>query len=427
MNQGLFWNLDLSSLYMAFLFKVCLFSGHKTVNIRGKEHANMDKPIFIKHAKVYLEEKVIPVGGIYIEKGRIQSIAEGEEVPVLPADAQIIDGKGLNLIPGFIDGHIHGAYGADVMDATEAALDTMAKNLASEGTTSFLATTITQSPENIAKALENIAAYENKAGQTELIGVHLEGPFVEKSKAGAQPEQYIMEPDVEKFSEWQKLSGGKIKTITMAPEHDQDGAFIRQLAEEGVNVSAGHTATDFAGMRQAVDYGVQQVTHLCNAMSGIHHRDIGVVGAAFQLEELRGEIIADGVHVAPEMLQLIYSNMGSGRLILITDSMRAKGLPAGDYELGGQPVIVDNGRAILKDGTLAGSILKMNEGAQQLLKLDGTGIEEIIEMASINPAKQLNVYDRKGSIEVGKDADVLLVDNQLNIKYTICQGTIAHQ
>ncbi|WP_067730202.1 N-acetylglucosamine-6-phosphate deacetylase [Oceanobacillus damuensis] len=382
--------------------------------------------LYIKNAKIYLENKVVPDGGIYIENGQIKSIVEGGELPDLPENVQIMNGKNFNAIPGFIDGHIHGAYGADVMDATEEALDTMAANLPSEGTTSFLATTITQSPENIDVALKNISAYESKPAQADLIGVHLEGPFVEKSKAGAQPEKYIIEPDLEKFKRWQKLSGGKIRTITMAPEHDKDGSFIGQLAESGVNVSAGHTATDFAGMKQAVAYGVQQVTHLCNAMSGIHHRDIGVVGAAFQLEELRGEVIADGIHIAPEMLQLIFNNMGSDRLILITDAMRAKGLPAGDYELGGQPVIVNEDRAVLKDGTLAGSILKMHEGAQQLLQLNGVDFEDIIKMASINPAKQLNVYDKKGTIEVDKDADILIVDDQLNIKHTICRGTIAY-
>ncbi|MGJ9458116.1 N-acetylglucosamine-6-phosphate deacetylase [Oceanobacillus sp. CF4.6] len=383
--------------------------------------------LYIKNAKLFLEDKVIPNGGIYIENRKIKAFVEDDDSFQLPDDVQVIDGANSNLIPGFIDGHIHGANGADTMDATEEALDTMTAALPSEGTTSFLATTITQSPENIAAALENIAGYRSKPGQTELIGIHLEGPFVEKSKAGAQPKKYIMEPDLGHFRKWQELSGGKIKTITMAPEHDRDGSFIKDLVGAGVNVSAGHTATDFAGMKRAVGYGVQQVTHLCNAMSGIHHRDIGVVGAAFQLEELRGEVIADGIHIAPEMLQLIFNNMGSERLILITDSMRAKGLPAGDYELGGQPVIVTEDRAVLEDGTLAGSILKMNEGAQQLLKLDGVSIENIIEMASVNPAKQIGVYDRKGSIEVGKDADILLVDDQLNIKYTICRGEIAYE
>ncbi|WP_087974309.1 N-acetylglucosamine-6-phosphate deacetylase [Oceanobacillus rekensis] len=382
-------------------------------------------PIYIKDANVYKEDNKISKSNIYIENGQIQTISNKDDFEKgLEEDVRIINATNLNAIPGFIDGHIHGTNGADVMDATEEALDTMAAALPQEGTTSFLATTITNSPDNIEKALVNVANYKNKPGQAEMIGVHLEGPFIEKSKAGAQPLEYIIEPDKQVFKKWQHLSGGKIKTVTMAPEHDRDGSFTRYLVSEGVNVSAGHTGTDFAGMKQAVGYGVRQVTHLCNAMSGIHHRDIGVVGAAFQLKELRGELIADGIHISPEMLQLIYNNMGSERLILITDAMRAKGLPDGDYELGGQPVQVANGRAVLADGTLAGSILKMNEGAKHLLQLDGVAVEDIIQMASVNPAKQLGVYDKKGSITVGKDADILLVDENFNIKYTLSRGII---
>ncbi|GAB3062372.1 N-acetylglucosamine-6-phosphate deacetylase [Virgibacillus ainsalahensis] len=384
--------------------------------------------LFIKNVSVFLEDKVLPNGGIYIENNQIKDIVEMKDnEKYTDGDIEVIDAKGLHAIPGFIDGHIHGANGADVMDATEAALDSMTSVLPREGTTSFLATTITQSPENIEKALSNIAAYKNKSGQAEIIGVHLEGPFVEKKRAGAQPLDYIIEPDIGLFEKWQQLSGNSIKTITMAPEYDGEGDFIKKLVASGVNVSAGHTDTNFAGMKKAVSHGVRQVTHLCNAMSGIHHRDIGVVGAAFQLEELRAELIADGVHVEQEMLQLIYHNIGAERLILITDAMRAKCLSMGDFELGGQPVKVTEDRAMLEDGTLAGSILKMNEGARKMLQLTGVSMQDIIKMASINPAKQIGMFETKGSISVGKDADVLLIDEKLNIKYTICRGVVAYK
>lgn len=381
-------------------------------------------PILIKNTTIYLEDRGIIKGNILLQNGKIAQISS-LEVEGEPATIQIIDGSNLSAIPGFIDGHIHGANGADTMDATEEAIDAMASFLPKEGTTSFLATTITQSPEKIDKALQNINKYKNKAAQAEMIGVHLEGPFVEKSKAGAQPLNYIAEPDIDQFMKWQELSGKAIRTITMAPEHDMDGAFIATLVENGINVSAGHTEVDFAGMKKAVKQGVRQLTHLCNAMNGIHHRDIGAVGAAFRLKELRAELIADGIHVADEMLQLIYDNIGSERLILISDAMRAKGLPAGDYELGGQPVKVNKDRAVLADGTLAGSILKMCDAARRMLGLDGVTLQDVVKMASSNPAKQINVYDRKGSIAVGKDADILLVDDDLNIKYTFCRGEIA--
>ncbi|TQS75084.1 N-acetylglucosamine-6-phosphate deacetylase [Ornithinibacillus gellani] len=389
----------------------------------------MDKRnLYIRNATIYTEKETLTNGNVLIEKGKIKAIfRDGEKPAAYPPSFRVIDGEGLNLIPGFIDGHIHGANGADVMDATEEAIDKIASVLPKEGTTSFLATTITQSKDNIEHALKNISHYPNKPGYAEVIGIHLEGPFLEVEKKGAQPAKYILEPDMELFDSWQALSGNKIKTITMAPEHDPNGDFIRHLSAAGINVSAGHTNANFDQMKQAVAHGVRQVTHICNAMNGIHHRDIGAVGAALQLKELRAELIADGIHVAPEMIDLIYRNMGSERLILITDAMRAKCLQPGDYELGGQPVEVTEDRAILEDGTLAGSILKLVNGAKQVYRLQDVSIRNIIEMASENPAKQIHVFDRKGSITVGKDADILLVDDELNIHHTICQGIISYE
>lgn len=380
------------------------------------------RPIYIRNVSILTEETIMEDSALLLESGKISKIGKQSS---LPDEIQEIDGEGKIVIPGFIDGHIHGANGADVMDASNTALDSIASVLPREGTTSFLATTITQSPENIEKALKTVAAYKNKPGQAEVIGVHLEGPFIEKSKAGAQPHAYIMEPSIEQFEDWQKLSGDKIKTITMAPEHDPNGDFIRHVSGQGVIVSAGHTASGFSDMKRAVEHGVKQVTHLCNAMTGLHHRDVGTVGAAFMLHELRAELIADGIHISKEMLQLVYKTMGSERLLLITDSMRAKCLQQGRYELGGQPVVVTEDRAVLEDGTLAGSILKMRDGAKQMLDLNGVTLQEVIEMASVNPAKQLGLYDRKGSITVGKDADLLLVDRQLHIASAICRGEVA--
>ena len=386
---------------------------------------NNPTSLLIKNINIYLEQGIIADGSILVEEGKIKEIYH-KGVPSFATElTHVIEGENLNLIPGFIDGHIHGAYGADVMDATEAALDTIASHLPREGTTSFLATTITQAPERIERALMNAAHYKNKSGQAEMLGIHLEGPFINKNRAGAQPAHYILEPDLELFKKWQTQSNGLIKIITLAPEQDLDGSFIQYLVNSGITVSAGHTDTDYAGIEKAVSYGVSQVTHLCNAMTGIHHRDIGVVGAAFQLEKLKGELIIDGVHIDQKMVKLIYKNMGSGRLMLITDALRAKGLLPGMYELGGQQVFVSEERAVLEDGTLAGSMLKMNEGAKRMLEIPDVALEHIIEMASINPAKQIGIFDRKGSIAIGKDADLLIVDNGLRIKYTLCRGIVS--
>lgn len=385
---------------------------------------NNRKKLLIKNAKVYMEDETLERGHIYIEDNIIRDINENcdskEDVPIL-------DANGASVIPGFIDGHIHGANGADVMDATEEALDKMAKVLPQEGTTSFLATTMTQSKENISRALVNVAEYQNKPGQAEVLGIHLEGPFINKEKKGAQPAEYVLHPALELFDEWQKLSGNSIETVTLAPELDYDGKLIRHLYERGINVSAGHTCATYPEMVKAVDYGVRQVTHLCNAMTGLHHRDIGVTGAAFLLQSIRSELIADGHHVVPEMLELIYKNIGSDRLLLITDSMRAKCMPSGIYDLGGQQVTTEYGKATLEDGTLAGSILKLIDAAKLMFEINSVTIRDIIKMTSENPAKQIGVFKRKGSIAKGKDADLLIVDDDLQIMYTICRGEISFQ
>ncbi|WP_053218563.1 N-acetylglucosamine-6-phosphate deacetylase [Virgibacillus senegalensis] len=384
--------------------------------------------LLIKNVKVFAEEEVIEKGYLLAEQGKIKEIGPMEQLTTETSDkAVVVDGNGLNAIPGFIDGHIHGANGADVMDATPEALETMATVLPREGTTSFLATTITQSTNNIHKALENVARYQNKPAQAEIIGIHLEGPFIEESKAGAQPKEHILAPDVEQFEKWQRISGNRIKTITMAPEKDEDGALTKYLTGHGINVSAGHTSATIADMRKAVENGVQQVTHLCNAMSPIHHRDIGVVGAALTLEELKSELIADKIHVSPEMINFIYQNIGSQRLMLITDALRAKCLKPGTYDLGGQEATVTEDRATLSDGTLAGSILKMYQGAQNMMEITDARLTDIVTMTAVNPAKQVNMYDRKGSLAPGKDADVLLVEDDVSIKYTFCRGELAYE
>lgn len=376
---------------------------------------------------IYTKDEIIDRGHLYIEDGLIhKTIHEGEteKLANITSNVPTIDASGLSVIPGFIDGHIHGANGADVMDATEEALDTMAKALPKEGTTSFLATTITHTKENISEALVNIAKYENKPGQAEMIGVHLEGPFINKEKKGAQPEDFILHPTIEQCKAWQLLAGNKIKTITMAPELDPDGEVIRYLFNHGINVSAGHTSATFSDMEKAVEQGVRQVTHLCNAMTGIHHRDIGVVGAVFLMNSIRAELIADGIHVTPEMIKIIYQNIGSDRLMLITDAMRAKCMPAGTYDLGGQNVNIENAKATLEDGTLAGSILRLEDAAKCMLDINSVTMQDIIKMACENPAKQIGIFDQKGSIAQTKDADLLIVDEKLNIKYAICRGEV---
>lgn len=386
----------------------------------------MSEKILIQEVTIYTENDVIENGFLLLSGEKIVEVSEHPISLDINESVSVINGRGLIAIPGFIDTHIHGANGADMMDATEEALDIIANILPEEGTTSFLATTMTQSKENIEKALENVAHYKNKSGNAEVIGIHLEGPFINKEKKGAQPEGFIIEPNVELFKRWQQIAKGLIKTVTVALECDRDN-FIPYLAENGYTVSVGHSTATYEDIKKGISQGVHQLTHLCNAMTGIHHREVGAIGAAFLLETLKTELISDGIHTSNEMLQIIYNNIGSDRLLLITDAMRAKALADGNYELGGQPVKVADGRATLQDGTLAGSILKMIDAVKNMYKLKGVTLKDIIKMTAENPAKQVDMFDRKGSITCGKDADILIVDKYFNINYTICRGKIAYE
>lgn len=387
--------------------------------------------ILLKNAEIYLENEILSDGFVLLTDGKIAEIGTSETLQQRTFEnVKVITlEQGSKVIPGFIDVHIHGTGGADTMDSTPEALHTMAVHLPQEGTTSFLATTMTQSPENIVKALQNVATYQkthNDQGKAEVIGVHLEGPFINPNKKGAQPEEYILEPSVEIFKEWQKEAGGTIKLVTVAPEMPNGMEFIKYLSEHGVTASIGHTDSTFAQVKDAVTAGATQVTHLYNGMRGLHHREPGTAGAALLFDELKVELISDGIHICPEMIQLAIKVKGTDGALLITDAMRAKCLKNGLYELGGQPVIVGDGKATLEDGTLAGSILKMIDSVRNMLTFTNLTLHDLVKLASVNPAKQARVFDRKGSIEVGKDADIVVLNNDITIDMTICRGKIAY-
>lgn len=356
---------------------------------------------------------------------KIQKISrcadKSADVIALPKDAIVL--------PGFVDQHIHGAGGSDGMDGTVNDIAVIADTVAAEGTTSFLVTTMTQSKENITNALRAVKEYQ-ASGRTQgarVAGVHLEGPFIAASHKGAQPLEYVQQPDITTFDAYNESSGNAIKIVTLAPEVAGSLPLIAHLKEKNVVASVGHTAASYSAIKQAVDAGASNVTHTYNAQTALHHREIGTVGSAMLLDELTCELIADTIHVSVPAMQLLVKNKPADKLVLITDAMRAKGLPDGESELGGQKVFVKNGEARLADGTLAGSVLKMNKAVQNLVEKVGIPFEKAVDCATINPAKMLGIDNETGSITVGKRADFTVLDSSYNVLLTVRDGNVIYQ
>ncbi|MBD8138287.1 N-acetylglucosamine-6-phosphate deacetylase [Peribacillus frigoritolerans] len=385
------------------------------------------KTFIINNLMVHSEKETYKNGYIKVVDGKIAEVGPASQYKQ-DDDAKVITlSPDYQVIPGAIDIHIHGASNSDAMDATHDALSIMAKTLPKEGTTSFLATTMTQSTQAIESALLNAGKYiENQTQENaEIVGVHLEGPFISPARKGAQPEDYIVDPDVTLFKRWQEMAENQIKLVTLAPEQPNGLDLAAHLRGTGVVASIGHSDATYDQIDEAIQAGTTHVTHLYNGMRGLHHREPGVLGAAYLRDELYVELIADGIHCRPEMIKLAYNQITSERMILITDSLRAKWLEKGTYDLGGQPVNVDETKATLSDGTLAGSILKMNDAIKNTMKYTGCSMTDIIKMTAENPAKQLRIFDRKGSIQVGKDADLVILNDRLDVEMTFCRGNLA--
>jgi len=364
---------------------------------------------------------------IYTENGVLENASIRFNTTITAIDKSSEFGEdmcGNIIIPGFIDQHIHGVGGCDIMDGTVESLDTISRLLPFEGTTSFLATTLTESEDSIIHALTNIKQYLENHSQpgAQLLGVHLEGPFIACEYKGAQSEEHIKDIDLDLFDTFQKASGNHILTVTLAPEKAKALDLIDHLKKQNITISLGHSNATYSEVQKAMAHGANCFTHAYNAMSKFHHRDIGMVGALLLDQFAYAEVIADGFHVSDEALSLLYKNKTSEKTILITDSMRAKGMPDGLYLLGSQQVQVSNHRATLQDGTIAGSLLKMNDGVKRMKSVTDASIYDLIRMSAMNPAILHHIDDRKGSIALEKDADLLVINEQFEIIRTYCQG-----
>ncbi|WP_214829242.1 N-acetylglucosamine-6-phosphate deacetylase [Exiguobacterium algae] len=351
----------------------------------------------------------------------IKQVGSMDTYEPIPSEVTL-DVEGALVTPGMIDVHVHGGYGIDTMDADESRLRTWSENMLQEGVTSFFATTITQSKTSIEKAL-SAARNVIEGRDSTLIGIHLEGPFVNREMAGAQPVEYILDPDAEQFNSWQALAGKQIRLVTYAPERPGAREFERAMKQSGAIGSTGHTSATFEE-NQLGD--VKHGTHLYNQMRGLHHREPGTVGYCLLEKGVMTEIIPDGIHSRPEMIDFAYRLKGADELVVITDAMRAKGLPDGRYELGGQPVIVEQGAARLEAGNLAGSVLTMDAAFRNIQSFTGCSIQEAVKMTATNAAREFGLKT-KGEIKPGFDADLVIWDEAMTVTYTVFRGQIAYK
>ena len=370
-----------------------------------------------------LKNKTIYTGSGKIENGYIrysERISEvGEMRGFVPrADDEITEIAGNCVIPGFIDVHSHGGYGYDSMDASPEEIDRMVRLMsAKEGITSYFCTTMTQTYDRIEQAMENIrkAAERNPVIQ----GIHLEGPFISVNYKGAQDPSYIKTPDEKVLAHWNEISGGRIRIVTYAPEEASE-EFENWCLSNRIVPSAGHSNATYDELCAS---RARHVTHLYNAQRGLNHREPGVTGYGLLTDGVNTELICDGIHIRPQMIALAHKVKGSGGIELITDSMRAKGMPEGKSELGGQTVYVKDGTARLEDGTIAGSVLTYINAFRNIMKFTGVGLEDAVKMSSVNQAREFGLT-QKGEIKEGRDADFVILDEAYELKGTISMGEL---
>ena len=339
-------------------------------------------------------------------------------------DVEIIDAKGSYVSPGFIDLHIHGSGGKDVMDENLEAIKVISSTIAKRGVTSFLPTTMTMDKKDIYKALDVIKqAMGMKFCGAKVLGAHLEGPFINPKYKGAQKEEFIQNPSFDFIKGYEDV----IKIITLAPELDKNFKFLKEVKKNtNIVLSIGHSDATYEQAMESINNGVSRATHTFNAMTPLHHRNPGIVGAIMNTD-VYCELIADNIHVHKGAINVLTKIKGKDKIILITDSMRAGCMKNGIWELGGQKVIVKNGSARLENNTLAGSILTLDNAIKNMKENIEASLCEVISMVTINPAKDINIYDKKGSIEKGKDADIVIFDKDININMTIVEGDIVYK
>jgi len=365
----------------------------------------------------------LPQGyGILIEEDRIKQIALMDE---LPGNIPEIDAMGKWIIPGLIDIHIHGSSGADTMDHDPDAYEALSNFLASKGVTSYLPTTVTASNQDILAVIEKMRQYQQGSPGARLLGLHLEGPYLQSQYRGAQTLKHIRPAQPEEYLPW--LNSGFVKLMTVAPEIDGVLELIQTGTSMGIKFAIGHSSAAYETVLNAVEAGLNQSTHTFNAMPPLHHREPGVLGAVLTDERIYAQVIADGVHLHPAIVKLLFRLKGIDKTILITDAIRATGMPDGKYHLGEQPVIVKNCIARTVSGALAGSTLILKDALKNSAKFTGQTWQDLLPSATSVPAESLNMKGQIGVIQPGALADIVIMDEELSPQLTLISGKIAYK
>ncbi|HEX9387149.1 MAG TPA: N-acetylglucosamine-6-phosphate deacetylase [Anaerolineales bacterium] len=383
-----------------------------------------EQRFLIRNARLFTPNHAGLMGWLLIERGLIRALGFGNTPDFSHGTSiQSLDAQGNNLLPGFIDLHVHGAMGHEAMDASPSGLEQMARFYASHGVTSFLATTWTANRASIMKALELVEEMQGRIrGGSTLLGTQLEGPYLNPTRCGAQDVNLIRRAEKEEALEF--LESGVIRLLALAPEFEENLWLIDECVQRGITVSAAHTTANYEQMQRAVAHGVTHLTHSYNAMQPLGHRELGTIGAAMAFPQMSCELIADNIHVHPAAQKILVDVKTPSGVILVTDAIRAAGLSDGDYRLDERSVHIQDGAVRLLDGTLAGSVLTMERALQNVCFATGRALAEMWITSSLNAARAIGISAQKGSLEVGKDADLVLLDESFHVRSTIVQGEV---
>jgi N-acetylglucosamine-6-phosphate deacetylase len=382
--------------------------------------------ILFKNGAVVLADTVLFKSDVLVKEDTIADVGTDLRTP---RNAEVIDASGHHIAPGFIDVHIHGASGQMFELADKNGYAQIAALLAQHGTTGFLATLAVMPHDSTLSAIETAKSFSKDAAGARLLGIHMEGPYLSPEAAGAQIISAMRPPSLDELSEYRKTAGEFLKIMTLAPELDGALEVISALRENNIVAAAGHSNATFDEIREAVRAGLTHISHTFNAMRGLHHREPGVVGAALAMDALTTEIICDGHHVHPAAVDVVLRCKPRDKVVFITDAVAALGLPEGDHDFLGMPVLVKDGAVRLKGSdNLAGSVLTLDVAVKNVFEWYGTiALREIFMMASLNPARLIGMEGSKGQIAVGKDADIILMNERFEIALTMIEGKIVYK